>query len=781
MVKENVLSLKVIREIKNNFRQYLSVILIAALAVTLFTGILANYENFKQRLDEIYSKTNTCDGAVLLKSSDTDVENFISDKVSYYEKRIFISAKAEGRNVYAATFTQSSKMNLPYSSSDSVDENYVYIDSRFSSETSLKKGDTLYIEELSVAENSPLYGVKLPFTVGGTIVHPESLANSSYSQSFIYVGEKALISVVTSTLNEKISPLSLSERAVGNYLRENYLNEYLFKCDDAEKLTEEIRNEFKGKDNFVFSLTRQNLPTCIMVEADIEQSKNLIYVFPVIFYFVATLIILTSISQLINRDGKNIGILKAFGYSTAEITLHYSEIFLALSLIGSAIGIIAGPLIIPRVMSAKYNILYQLPTINHPFFRPEYLFSAGLLFLISMITCSIVSVGTAKKMPVKTLRGENSVNFKPSPLEKGLLFRKLSLSVKMALRNMRRKFSRTVMVFIGTLGCSALLLCGFGIEDTLLYGINHELDDITPYDVSVVYTENGSKGDALSSLDGIDKIDEFSQLTVNLNGGEKTISSYVYVFDDERNIFTPELKKDGCVISSKVAKDLGVKKGDKVSFVFDAKTYSAEITEITDFCLTMGLVITKSRFSELPFSPNRAYISVSRGFTATEIKEDILALDGVTSAKTRAEQAELIDSLLGTIKIMTRTIKVFAILLAVVVLYNLALLNYNERIRDIATLKVLGFGKFEIISSFVIEIVFLTLLGSLTGLIFGYPLTYAVMSINENPLICYIYHIFPSSFMQTVALTCGSSLVINLFFGFLTDRIKPVESLKSVE
>ena len=778
---KNVLTLKVLREIKSNFRQYLSVILIAGLAVTLFTGILTNYENFKQRLDEIYLKTNTCDGAVLLKSSDEQVESFLSKKATYYEKRIFISAKAEGKSVYAATFNSSSTMNIPYSSSDVIDENFVYIDEKFSADTGLKKGDTLYIDELSVAENSPLYGVKLPFTVGGAIVHPESLANSSYSQPLVYVGEKTLVSVLTSVLNQKISAFTFSERAVANYLKENYLNEFLFKSDDADILTEEIRKEFSDNDNFVFALTRENLPTCIMVEADVEQSKNLIYVFPVIFYLVAILIILTSISQLINRDSKNIGILKAFGYSTGAITLHYSEIFLALSLLGSAIGIILGPLIIPRVMSAKYDILYQLPTVEHPFFRPEYLVSAALLFLISMITCLAASVGTAKKLPVKTLRGENSVEFKPSPLEKGYIFRKLSLSVKMALRNMRRKFSRTVMVFIGTLGCSALLLCGFGIEDTLYYGVNYELDEITPYGVTVVYTENGSKSEIINGLDGVENSDEFSQLTVNLNGGNKTISSYVYIFDDERRIFTPDLDKDSCIMSSKVAKDLGVKRGDEINFVFDAKTFSAEITEITDFCITMGIIVTKSKFPDLPFSPNRAFVGVSDDFTNSEVKESILSLEGIASAKTREEQAELLDSLLGTIKIMTRTIKVFAILLAIVVLYNLALLNYNERIRDIATLKVLGFGKFEIISSFVIEIVILTLLGSLVGLFFGYPMTYAVMSINENPLICYIYHIYPSSFLQTVGLTCGSSLIINILFGFLTDKIKPVESLKSVE
>jgi len=139
------------------------------------------------------------------------------------------------------------------------------------------------------------------------------------------------------------------------------------------------------------------------------------------------------------------------------------------------------------------------------------------------------------------------------------------------------------------------------------------------------------------------------------------------------------------------------------------------------------------------------------------------------------------DEVLSSIRVMTMTIRIFAILLAVVVLYNLALLNFKERTKDIATLKVLGFSRFEIASSFIIEIIALTFFGSLIGLTLGYPLLYAVLSINETPLICYIYHIASNSYLYTVLLTCGTSFAINLFFAFLTNKVRMVESLKSVE
>ena len=140
-----------------------------------------------------------------------------------------------------------------------------------------------------------------------------------------------------------------------------------------------------------------------------------------------------------------------------------------------------------------------------------------------------------------------------------------------------------------------------------------------------------------------------------------------------------------------------------------------------------------------------------------------------------AQTREHANNTIASIKVMTLTVKVFAILLAIVVLYNLALLNFKERIKDIATLKVLGFSKLEIGSSFIIEII------TLIGLLFGKPLLIAVLSINENPLLSYIYYIKPISYILTVLLTCGTSLCINLFFAGLTRKVQMVESLKSVE
>ena len=773
-VKTDVLKVKVVREIKSNFKSYLSVILIAALAVTLFTGIWANYRDFQDKLNEIYTVSSMCDGMITMNSADEDVENYLKEKSVTYQKRIFATAKVDGKSVYIATFSADDKLDLPYSSSVKVDEYGVYADENFAKNH--KCGEDFSVTtDISLAENVTL-------NLTGTIIHPESLGNSVYNPSFIYVGKKALVKSLAISLDKYKTLFGYTDEAFEKFIEgylADYENQYLIKSADATSLIDEAKAKFSGKESFVYALKRSNLPTNVTIEADVTQAKQLLYIFPVIFYLVALLIILTSVSQLINREQKNIGILKALGYSKIEILWHYTDVFIVLGLIGSAMGILLGPAIIPKVMGVKYGILYQLPKIRTAFFRWEYLASLAILVVIILLTSVFACLDSINKVPAVSLRGDNSVKMTLTSLSKFKIFGKVSLSVRMAFRNMRRKISRSLMVILGVAGCSALLLCGFGVENTINYGLDLELGHYTPYDVTVSYSDGLSHFDDVTALDGVVAVDEYAKYSVTAQG-EKVLSSYVYVMPSVPKIIDFGYDDTSVLVSSKLAKDIGVSAGDNVSFVYEGVTYTAKVTGIIDLCITQGIIISEYLFAETYFPPTGAFVKTKSGFAAATAKS-IAGEKGILSATTMSDMRLRADEVLSSIRVMTMTIRIFAILLAVVVLYNLALLNFKERTKDIATLKVLGFSRFEIASSFIIEIIALTFFGSLIGLTLGYPLLYAVLSINETPLICYIYHIASNSYLYTVLLTCGTSFAINLFFAFLTNKVRMVESLKSVE
>ncbi len=767
---DSVLFKKTLREIKENFKQYITVILIATLAVALFTGIYANWQNFSYKLDTIYELSNMADG-IITTSGNTDLEReFLTDVT--YEERLYLTAKVNSNDVIIASFNEESTINTPaYSTVSEIDSNTVLVDENFLSTTGLSIGDsfTVSISGLSIE----IYGLtitnlELELTISGTMTHPEALDNSTFQANFIYVGEKAIASAISSYYNNLISEDYIL------ILLPSLYNQFLIIDDNVD----EILSNFSSNFEVIYALNRSNLPSNMSIEADVTQAKQLLYIFPIIFYLVAILIILTSISALINKEQKNIGLLKALGYSNLEILLHYTNIFVILCIIGGIIGMIAGPLIIPTVMNQKYSILYQLPDISTPIFRPFYLVSVLILIVIVFITAIIALAHILNKVPASSLRGDNSYDMKPTLFDKMHTKDDKFLTLKMALRNMKRKVSRTLMVILGVMGCSALLLCGFGIEDTLDNSVSTELEMI-PFDVRLSYEDNGSLIDELSTIDNIVYIDEYVEVSVNI-GYDSLVSSYLFILPEVSNIFVPSYQKDSCLISSKVADEIGASVGDTIYFVYNQKTYKIEITEIIDISFSQGIFIS-SLNDIIDLEPNYCWISTTDSSLNDSILEECLTISGISSGITIESLENQAEDKLASIRIMTNTIKIFAILLAIVVLCNLALLNFKERTKDIATLKVLGFSLHEISSSFLIEIVILTIVASACGLLLGYPLMYGVLAINQNPLLSYIYHINISSYITTFLLTAGFSTIINIVMSSFVNKVKMVESLKAVD
>ncbi len=789
MVGRSILNVKVRREIKANWKQYLSVIIIAMLAVTLFTGIWANYKNFQEKLSKIYDESKMCDGIIMTTSYNENIETFLKEEKINYQKRLYYPSKVGDNAIYLITYNDNDQMNFPYQKTASEKEK-VFVDENFLTRCLLEIGSTFTVPfDFQVMGNMIHMNVELE--ISGTMVHPESLENTSYNPSLVYVNDSYLKEQLWNALSDDYKKFGDLAKQIINDKFEASFNQFLIKDDHPTQLISKIDEKFSNDSNFLYALETKDLPSNMTIEADVIQAKQLLYIFPIIFYVVALLIILTSISQLINREQKNIGLLKALGFTKWEVLRHYTDIYIVLGCIGSIFGMILGPFIIPKVMDMKYNILYQLPKMPGKVFRFEFLISVVILLVIIILTSLFACFDATSKVPAESLRGENSVKMKLSFLSKIKAFRKIPLACLMAFRNMKRKISRTVMVIIGVLGCSSLLVCGFGIENTIYYGLDLELEEYIPYDISVSYQINDTEQENLMetfhnklfSIDQIKTADVYAKYNANIMKNDKIVASYVYALPNEAKVFKVAYDQNSCLISSKVAEEINCKAGDQITFNYQNQKYEVTVTSVVDFCITQGIFLPSNYFEEKGISlvPSGAWIQTSHGENNETIVNQLSNMDEIITAYSMETMRIKADNTIGSIKIMTLTIKIFAILLAIVVLYNLALLNFKERIKDIATLKVLGFSKFEIGSSFIIEILFLTFIGSIVGLFFGKPLLIAVLSINENPLLSYIYHINFASYIYTILLTCGTSLFINIIFAFLTNKVKMVESLKSVE
>lgn len=551
-----------------------------------------------------------------------------------------------------------------------------------------------------------------------------------------------------------------------------------------------IKNYYDSKENnnLLAALSRSNYPSMISIENDINQAKQLTLVFPIIFFVVSLLIVLTTISSLILKDRVQIGTFKALGIKTRNIAFYYLAQMNIVTIIGVLIGFIVGPLLLPFVMNIKYSILYSIPSLTYYFpFLTAFIVLLIIVVLVSGLTLLLL-FSELKLMPSESMRTK-SPKIRKFKAHKHLI---KNTSFMMAIRNIKVHIVKSLMVIIGVMGCTGLLICGMGIDDTINYGKDSDLAQFYDSDMSVSFNGSPLINEAKNELltyDGVETVEEYTTLTANINAEDRSVSSVIYgirkdslffKFDDE--LEGGNWVENGVALTQSKADDLGVKLGDTITFDINGTIYRKEVVYIFYAFFVNGAYLYVESEPELFTYSSAAWINVKNDEDPNLIKENILNNSKIVyTCLTKDEMNERISGYMSSIGMMTNTIKVFAILLAVVVLINLSILNYNERLRELATLKVLGFSRTKIVFSLLIEMLILTVIGALLGLTIGLPMEYIVLSVNETSLVSWLYLVLPQTYVISFFLSLVTAFVVNLFMFFKVDKISMSESLKSVD
>ena len=583
---------------------------------------------------------------------------------------------------------------------------------------------------------------------------------------------------------------------------ENVYNQLIIQVGqgkDVSKVIEKIKNyyltSYPDEDKVLGIMDASTYPSNAIIQNDIVQSRNLTYCFPIIFFVVAILVVLTTITQMMLKQRIQIGTMKALGITRGTILGYYLLYMNIVGFLGVLLGSIFGPILLPIVMNIKYDILYSLPALGYSFPVVSILACLlGVALCVSLITYLVIR-NELSYVPAESMRGKSpSLKFK----EKKGKDKVKNVSLMMALRNIRVHMSRSIMVIVGVMGCTGLLVAGFGIEDVINYGKDNDLSAYLDCDYVLTYsvgTERNSMIDKVLSIDGVSNCEEYSQLTstVTFNNKNADIPIFYFSYKAENFKFDDDYEDghwdlNSVALSQRKADELGVKVGDKIDFICGGVKYSdMNVDKIFYTFANNSLFVYQETLPELSKTSLNAWVNLktdSKGNAIRdkeEVRKDLLALDGVSSLVSREDNAKRISSYMTSIKSMTNTIKFFAILLAVVVLINLAILNFEERSRDIATLRVLGFSRFEISRSLVYEVMILTIIGALLGLVLGYPLEYLVLSTNITPLISWIYIIYWYSFVIGFLLSVVTAFVVNIIISNRVNKVLMAESLKSVE
>lgn len=599
-----------------------------------------------------------------------------------------------------------------------------------------------------------------------------------------------LISLLNSNISEKVNDRNNAET---NRAIRNLYNQVVVKLDpsvSSELFEIQVRTYFRLSEtaNLIAVLNRSSYPTVAVVENDIVQSRQLAYCFPIIFFVVAILIVLTTISQLVLNERTNIGTLKALGLSKPKIYLYYISMMDFVGFIGLLLGSIIGPVLITLILNIKYTILYSLPSVSIVFPRVTILIMALIvLALISSLTYILIrkdiNISASESMRPLAPR----INLKPRRVNK---FK--SLSIKIALRNMRVHLTKSIMVVIGVMGCCGLLICGMGIDDTLDYGVQTEVNNFYYSDILAqlnVGTKSGEALEELLTLEEVEKAEEFYGSTGTATASNRqsqmnlyAISAYSDFFKYDYNLPNHHRNIDEVGLSQNRAEDLGVHVGDTVLMDINGVNHEFKVGYIFYAFTLSGMVIYLEAYEDLFPTRTSAWIDIKDQYDHNLVNDKIAEnCRTVASCATFESNIERIQSYMANIKTMTNTIKVFAILLAVVVLINLGILNFNERLREIATMKVLGFSRSEISRSLVFEALTLVLGGSILGTALGLPLEIMVLETNKVFIVSWTYVINWPTYLIALAITLVTALLVQIFISFRINKISMSESLKSVE
>ena len=574
------------------------------------------------------------------------------------------------------------------------------------------------------------------------------------------------------------------------------------KIADAEEELAEI------EDPKWYVYDRSNLPEHDGYGENADRMRAIGKVFPVIFFLVAALISLTSMTRMVEEQRTQIGTMKAIGYSKWAIVSKYLSYALLATAGGSIIGVLIGEKVLPFIIIYAYGIMYQhIPEILVPY-DWAYAIEASIAAVACTMFATVFSCyRELGEQPAALMRPPAPKIGKRVLLEYvGVIWKRLNFTWKSTIRNLMRYKKRFFMTIFGIGGCMALMLVGYGIRDSVFEIADIQYTEIQTYDGNLILKENLSEDEHQELTDSLEQNQDIARfmdaymknLVLTKDGHEretyvmvlgqpKDSEKYVH-FHDRKTKEAYELSDDGAIISEKTAKLLNAKVGDTIS-VKDENEGNKDIV-IQNICenymghyLYMTPKYYEKVYGEKP-EYNTVLFSVQDSYTREQMEEageKILARDEVLSLSYMKDIEKRLNDMLKSLNLVIIVLIVSAGMLAFVVLYNLNTINIAERKRELATLRVLGFYNPEVAAYVYRENILLTLIGTIVGAGLGKILHLFIIETVEVPAAMFGRIINLPSYIYSFLFTILFSMIVNGVMYFKLRKIDMVESLKSIE
>ena len=539
-----------------------------------------------------------------------------------------------------------------------------------------------------------------------------------------------------------------------------------------------------------------------------DRMRSIGKVFPVLFFLVAALISLTTMTRMVEEQRVQIGTMKALGYGKAAIAGKYIGYALIATLGGSIFGVLAGEKILPFIIIYAYMILYKhLPAILVPYHMSYALQASGIAVACTLIATIASCYKELAAEPAELMRPAAPKQGKRILLERiGIIWKHLNFTWKSTVRNLIRYKKRFFMTIFGIGGCMALMVVGFGLKDCIYEIVSLQYEKVQFYDAATYMSDDISEENRQQLHDYLDQnadiketIEARMQKTdVKSASGKKTL--YLMVPSDNEKIEdflsfhsrtnkdeVYSLKKDEVILTEKMASLLNVKVGDELTIEDEDKgDQTVTVGAICENYMSHYLYLSPEKYEELygvPAEYNTIIYSVKDGKDdqIEKIGTKLLSMDGVLNVSYTSSIEGRLDDMLRSLNLVIVVLIVSAGMLAFVVLYNLNNINITERQRELATLKVLGFYDGEVASYVYRENILLTIIGSVVGMVLGNLLHRYIILTVEVEEAMFGRQIHWQSYLYSFLFTVAFSLFVNWVMFYKLKKIDMVESLKSVE
>ncbi len=697
---------KMLRDIKKHKIQFITIFLMAFIGVYAFSGIGGEWKGLEDTVNEFYSETEMGDAWVYGNNFSINDENSLKNiKTTTGTERQLILATTgvmkedpeikahfvEKGEIAKVRLIEGEKFNIE-------SDDGIWLDKRFADARKFHVGD-----EITLKSND----LEITKKIKGLVYSPEYIYETSPNgmipdfnkQGFGYLSYKAFpednIPYNTILLKTNNKNINTYENDVDNALNSSYS---IFLAKNDQISVKQFNDE-------------------------INQHKMMGDIFPVIFLIIAFLTLMTTMTRIVNNQRTQIGILRANGFKSKTILLHYLSYGFWLILIGSILGLILGPLTLPYLFYPSMSSFYTLPHWS-PSFDINFIIMAMIVVILSTLISYLSIRSIINETPASAIKPKVPKDFKRGFIEKTKFWKKSSFNFRWNVRNIKRNKIRSVMTIVGIIGCSALLISAFSMNNSMNDLKEWKYGDITHYN-TVLSIEEGTSPLQIQKI--VEKSDgeAIEEGTVEIRSkGEK--KSGMYTITNNTTLITPTnsdrnqitLPANGVSISSKMADMLNIKKGDSIEWHTESNQIwvKSKIVAIYSDPTSQGIIV-----------PLKTYKDLGYNYTPTSILSPNFennTFEGVKSVTNINTLKDNWDELTEAMMIMVYVMIFFAVLLSIVVLYNLSLLSFTESEREIATLKVIGFKSSDIRKILLSQNIWLTSIGFILGIPLGFLFFY---------------------------------------------------------